>query len=208
MHLLFRLFEQKLGLTDHLLTFLQGLFNLIGLLQHTNVVAVCELVLLLPEKLGAHVSFLIQLFRLQLHINEVCVFQQAGKLVQFLFLEHLELLMQRVKEVDNALSQLIFQVKLFALGDLLATLDQIIAALVDILEEILGGGLEQENLVVVIAMVRQITALLADQLIMQAAVSDIATPVVGAQGQLLWSRILLVRLLIFVMIGTRSACMR
>ena len=116
--------------------------------------------------------------------------------------------MQRVEEVDNALSKLILEVKLFALGDLLATLDQIIAALVDILEEILGGGLEQKNLVVVIAMVRQITALLADQLIMQAAVSDIATPVVGAQGQLLWSRILLVRLLIFVMIGTRSTGMR
>ena len=94
LHLLFRLFEQKLGLADHLLTLLQRLLNLIGLLQHAHVVAVSELVLLLPEKLGAHISLLIQLFRLQLHVYEVCVFQQAGKLVQFLLLEHLKLLMQ------------------------------------------------------------------------------------------------------------------
>lgn len=62
--------------------------------------------------------------------------------------------MQRVKEVDDAFPQLIFQVELFTLSDLLATLDQIIAAFVDVLQEVLGGGLEQKNLIIVVPMMR------------------------------------------------------
>ena len=51
--------------------------------------------------------------------------------------------MQRVEKVDNALPKLILQVELFALCDLLTALNQVIGALVDILEEVLRGGLEQ-----------------------------------------------------------------
>lgn len=51
--------------------------------------------------------------------------------------------MQRVEKVDNALPKLILQVKLFALCDLLTALNQVICTLVDILEEVLRGGLEQ-----------------------------------------------------------------
>ena len=50
--------------------------------------------------------------------------------------------MKRVEEVDDALAQLILQVKLFALGNLLSTLDQIISPFIDVLKEILSGSLE------------------------------------------------------------------
>ena len=51
--------------------------------------------------------------------------------------------MQRVEEVDNALTKLVLQVELFALGDLLTALNQVIGAFVDVLEEVLCGSLEE-----------------------------------------------------------------
>ena len=99
--------------------------------------------MLLSEEFSADICLLVELFRLQLHVDEVCIFEQAGELVQLLLLEDLELLVQRVEKVDNALPKLILQVKLFALCDLLTALNQVICSLVDILEEVLGGGFEQ-----------------------------------------------------------------
>ena len=50
--------------------------------------------------------------------------------------------MQRVKEIDNALAQGVFQVEFFTLGDLLPTLHEICGSFVDVLQEILGGCFE------------------------------------------------------------------
>lgn len=107
--------------------------------------------------------------------------------------------MQRIEEINDALPQLIFQVKLFTLGDLLATLNQIICPLVNVLKEILSSGFQQKNLIIVVTMVRQVTALLANELVVQAAVGDVISSVVRAQRKVLWTRVLLVRLLLLVM---------
>lgn len=77
LHLFLGFFEKELSLSNHLFTFLQSFLNLIGLLQNADIVAIRELVLLLSEKLCADVSFLIQFFRLKLHVDEVCVFEKA-----------------------------------------------------------------------------------------------------------------------------------
>ena len=50
-------------------------------------------------------------------------------------------------------------------------------------------------------MVRQVAALFADELVVQAAVGHVAAPVVRAEGQLLRTRVLLVRLLVFDLIA-------
>ncbi len=51
--------------------------------------------------------------------------------------------MQRVEKVYDTLSQLVFQVKFLALGYLLSTRDQVACPVVNVLQEILSGGLEQ-----------------------------------------------------------------
>ena len=105
--------------------------------------------------------------------------------------------MQRVKEVDDAFSELVLEIELFALRYLLATLKQVARAFVDILQEILSSRLEKQNLVIVVAMVGQVTALLTDQLVVQLAVRDVVSPVVRTQGHLAaWARVLLVRLML------------
>ena len=198
MHLFFRLFEKELCLSDHLLALFQSLFNLIGLLQNANVVAIGELLLLLPEELCADIGFLVKLLGLELHVDEVGIFQQARKLVKLLLLKKFELLMERIEKIYDALAKLILQVELFALGDLLTTLDQIVCPFINILEEVLSGSLEQQDLVVVVPVMGKVAALLTDKLVMQAAVSHVAAAMVRAEGLLLGARILLVRLLLFV----------
>ena len=94
LHLLFGLFKEELGLADHLLALLQGLLDLTRLLQHAHVVPVRELILLLLEKLGADISFLVEFLRLELHVDEVGILQKAGKFVQFLLLQEFKLLVK------------------------------------------------------------------------------------------------------------------
>lgn len=48
--------------------------------------------------------------------------------------------MQRVKKVNDALSELVFEVKLLALSYLLSARDQILCSVVNILQEILRRG--------------------------------------------------------------------
>ena len=93
--------------------------------------------------------------------------------------------MERIEKIYDALAKLILQVELFALGDLLTTLDQIVCPLINVLEEVLSGSLEQQDLVVVVPVMGKVAALLADKLVMQAAVSHIAAAMVRAEGLLL-----------------------
>ena len=50
--------------------------------------------------------------------------------------------MQRVKEVDDAFAEGVFQVEFFTLGNLLPALHEVCGSLVDVLQEILGSCLE------------------------------------------------------------------
>ena len=72
--------------------------------------------------------------------------------------------MERVEEIYDALPEGILQIKLFTLSDLLTALHQICGPLIDVLKEILGSCLEKQDLVVVVAVVAQIAAFLANQL--------------------------------------------
>ena len=94
LHLLLGLFQQKLGFSDHLLRLFQCLFNRTRLLEDADVIAIGKFFLFLLEEFGANVSLLVQLFRFKLHIDEVSIFQKPRKLVQFLLLEHFELLVE------------------------------------------------------------------------------------------------------------------
>jgi len=91
-----------------LLTLFERLLNLTCLLEHAYVVASSELFLLLLEELCANICSLVQFLRFKLHVNEIGFFQDPPKLLQLLFLQLLQLLVQRVKEVDYALPQLVF----------------------------------------------------------------------------------------------------
>ncbi len=122
MHLLFRLFDQELCFSYYLFTLLQRLFDLTRLLQYTDVVAIGKLFTLLLEKFGANFSLLVKFFCLQLHVNEVCIFKKAGKLVHFGLLQDLQLLVEGVEKVNYTLAQLVFQVEFLTLRDLLPTL--------------------------------------------------------------------------------------
>ena len=84
--MLLGLLEEEFRLADHLLALLQSLLYLVGLLEHADVVAICKLVLLLAEELGAHVRLLIQLFGFELNVDEVCILEEARELVKFLLL--------------------------------------------------------------------------------------------------------------------------
>ena len=86
--------------------------------------------------------------------------------------------MQRVKEVDNAFAQGILKVEFFTLGDLLPALHEICGSFVDVLQEILGGCLKQQDLIVVVSVMAQITAFFADQFIVQTAVSNVSLSMV------------------------------
>ena len=50
--------------------------------------------------------------------------------------------MQGVKEVNDALAKLVFQVELFTLGYLLSALHQIGRALIDVLKEVLSSSFQ------------------------------------------------------------------
>ena len=107
----------------------------------------------------------------------------------------MELLVERVEEVNDALAKLVLQVKLLALRDLHPALHQIGRALVDILQEVLGCSFQEEDLVVMIAVVGQVAALFADQLVVKVAVSDVGSSMVWAKVLPEAStRVLLVRL--------------
>ena len=90
----------------------------------------------------------------------------------------MKLFVEGIEEINDALAKLVLQVELFTLGNLLSTLHQIRRALIDILKEILGGSFQQQDLVVMVTVMRQVAALFADQLIMEAAVCHVCSPVV------------------------------
>ena len=89
--------------------------------------------------------------------------------------------MEAIEEFDYRFPELVLQVKLFALRDEGARLHQVAGALIDVLQEVLGCCLEQQNLVVVVPMVRKIAALFAHQLVVQRTVGDVRLVVVAAR---------------------------
>jgi hypothetical protein len=112
----------------------------------------------------------------------------------------------RIEEVNDALPQLVLEIELLALGNLHTTLDQIGSALVYILQEVRGSRLEQQYLIVVILVMGQVAALLADQFTMQTTVSYIGSSMVGTQIDATprRPRVLLVRLLVLIWTGNAT----
>ena len=90
--------------------------------------------------------------------------------------------MQRVKKVNDALSELIFEVKLFTLSYLLSARDQIRCSVVDILQEILRRGFQKQNLIVMIPMMGEVATLFTDKLTVKLAVGNVAATMIGAQS--------------------------
>jgi len=82
LHLLLRLLYKELCFSNYLLTLLQRLFDLARLLQNAYVVAIGKLIALLLEEPGADVGLLVKFFCLELDVNKVGVFKEAGELIQ------------------------------------------------------------------------------------------------------------------------------
>lgn len=115
MHLFLRLFKKEFCLTNDLFRFLQCLFDLICLLKDAHIVSTLKFILFLLEKLSANFRFLIKFFSLELDVDEICIFEKAGEFVKFLLLKDFKLFVKRVKEIDDRLSELIFQIEFTAL---------------------------------------------------------------------------------------------
>lgn len=84
-----------------------------------------------------------------------------------------------IEEVVDGVPDGVAQVELLAVGDEDPVLNHAVELLVDVLDEVLGCGLQQENLVVVVSVVRQVAALLADQLIVNNAESHVRLLVIN-----------------------------
>jgi len=93
---------------------------------------------------------------------------------------------QRVKEVDDALSELVFEVELLTLSYLLSARDQILSSVVNILQEILRCSFQKQNLIVVVPMMGKVATLFTDKLAVKLAVGNVAATVVGAQSLIAW----------------------
>ena len=107
--------------------------------------------------------------------------------------------MEGVKEVDDTFTELILQVELFALRNLLSALQKISRAFIDILKEILSCCLQEQDLIIMVTMVWQITAFFAYKFVVQAAVGHVCSTMVWTE--ILFetsSRILLVGLRLLV----------
>jgi len=69
---------------------------------------------------------------------------------------------QAVEKIDDAVSQLVLKVKLFTLGDVLSALKKCSCSKVNVLQKVLCSRFEKQNLVVMVSMVAQVAALLAN----------------------------------------------
>ena len=123
LHLLLTFFEKEFGFADDLFTLFQGFVNLGCLLKDAYIVSIKEFSLFLLEELGAEVSLLVKFLCFELHINKVSILEKFREFVQLGFLQYMELLVERVEEVYDALAERILQVELFTLSNLLSTLE-------------------------------------------------------------------------------------
>lgn len=158
---------------------LLNLFNVLHLGQELDVVLLVVLQPLLGKELFAHVSSLVELFGSQLHVNKVCFLQYLVHFVHLLALQFVDVSAHLIEEVVDGVPDGVAQVELLAVGDEDPVLNHAVELLVDVLDEVLGCGLQQENLVVVVSVVRQVAALLADQLIVNNAESHVRLLVIN-----------------------------
>ena len=77
MHLLLRLFKEELGFANDLFALFQCLLNLAGLLKHADIVAIGKFLLLLLEEPSADICFLVELFGLELNVDEVSLLEKT-----------------------------------------------------------------------------------------------------------------------------------
>jgi len=133
---------------------LLNLFNVLHLGQEFDVVLLIILEPLLGEELLAHISSLVKLFGSQLHVNKVSFLEDLVHFVHLLALQFIDMGTHLIEEVVDGVPDRVAQVELLAVGDEDPILNHAVQLLVYILDEVLGCGLQQENLVVVVSMVR------------------------------------------------------
>ena len=89
--------------------------------------------------------------------------------------------MERVKEVNDALTKLVLQVEFFALSNLLPALEKVSCTFINVLQEVLGCSFQEKDLVVVITMMGQVTAFFTNQLIVKAAIGYVSSSMIRAE---------------------------
>lgn len=178
--LLFTFLEQKVGVSNNLIRLLNDLVNIRCLAKKFGIVLLVVLHSLLLEELFAHVSPRVQLLGSQLHIDEVGFFQNFVHFVHFLALQLVDVASQIVKEVVDGRPDVVSQVELLTVGDLRPVLHHLVQLLVHVLDEVLGSRFQQQNLIVVITVMTEVAALLADQFIVDDAESHVRLQVVWA----------------------------
>ncbi len=120
------------------------------------------------------------LLRPLLYVYHICIFDELIELIHLHLLHLIDLPAQSIEEPDELLSDLVAQVEVGALDerDLLGGED-LAEAEVEVLEEALGGRLQQEDLVVVVLVVGQVATLLTHQLLVHHAVGYVVFVVIG-----------------------------
>ena len=86
----------------------------------------------------------------------------------------------RIEEIINGATYRVTQIELLAVCNQHPVLHQVVQLLVDIDDEILRSGLQEQDLVVMVTVVRQVAALLANKLIMDDAEGNVRLLVVAA----------------------------
>jgi len=186
--LLLRLFKQKVWVPDNLVTLFLNLINFWDLRQELRVVLLIVFHSLFGKELLTHICPRIKFFRSKLHIYKVCFFQDFANFVHFLALEVIDVEPKIVKEVVNCMSYAMAEVELFTVCNLCSILDHLIKLFVNVLDEVLGSCLQEEDLIVVISMVRKITAFFAHKFIMNDTEGYILFLVIRARLCLAWRR--------------------
>ena len=116
-----------------------------------------------------------------LYVNDIGIFDELIEFVHLCFLHGLNLTLEPVEEPNELLPDLRAQVEILALDERkLLRLHYVIEPQVYVLKETLRSGFQQEDLGVVVLVVRQVTTLLTHQLFMQHTVSYVVLVVVGA----------------------------
>ena len=183
--LLLALLDEEVRVPDDLVRALLNLLNVLHLGQELHVVLLVVLESLLGEELLAHVGTLVELLGAQLYVDEVGFLEYLVHLIHFLALQFIDMRAHLVEEVVDRVPDAVAQVEFLAIRDQNTILNHAVKLLVDTLYEVLSGSLEEQDLVVVVAVVRQVTALLAHELVVDDAEGNVRLVVVDALLHLL-----------------------
>ena len=167
--LLLRLFQEEIGIPYNLIRLLHNFFNVLSFAQEFGVVLLVVFVSLFGKELLTHISPLIQLFSSELNIDKVGLLQNLIHFIHLFALEFVQVMSHIVKEIINCVSDRVPQIKLLTVCNHHTILHHLIQLFVDVLDKVLRCSFQEKNLVVVVAMVRQITTFFAHQFVVDDA---------------------------------------